>query len=257
MQDKELDRLFRNKLEDVEVEPSAQVWPDITRRMDSGKRKPVIAWLSIAASVIVLLSAGLYFMQRDDVAATKPNKLVAQKNEHPTKSNNMPQAAKVAPSIAPVTASNIEPVKLIAKIKVKAKGGHRPKESQIPPATAQQTQPEEQLARLSPRREVLKAVVPDIETPLSIKTDIKDDMAFVTTATTPNVLPAQLPQSSKAMAAAPVRKHRIRSFGDMLNVVIGKLDKRKDKLIEFTNTDGDESTITGINLGIIKIKKQE
>jgi hypothetical protein len=41
-----------------------------------------------------------------------------------------------------------------------------------------------------------------------------------------------------------------------LNVVIAAVDKRKDKVIEFSNTDGDESSITGINLGIIKIKKE-
>jgi hypothetical protein len=35
------------------------------------------------------------------------------------------------------------------------------------------------------------------------------------------------------------------------------VDKRKDKLIEFSSKDDDESLITGINLGIIKVKKEE
>jgi hypothetical protein len=75
--------------------------------------------------------------------------------------------------------------------------------------------------------------------------------------TKPVALTAQLPQADKAIAAAPVKKRRIRSLGDLINVVVSKVDKRKDKIIEFSNTDDDEATITGVNLGIIKIKKQD
>jgi hypothetical protein len=58
---------------------------------------------------------------------------------------------------------------------------------------------------------------------------------------------------------APVKKRGIHSLGSLINTIVAKIDKREDKLIEFTDNEDDdsESTITGINLGIIKKKKQQ
>ena len=59
-----------------------------------------------------------------------------------------------------------------------------------------------------------------------------------------------------------VLKHQqivFRSFGGLINAVVGKIDKRKDKVIEFNDDDDDDdgATVTGVNLGIIKIKKEK
>ena len=67
----------------------------------------------------------------------------------------------------------------------------------------------------------------------------------------------QLTAQSPRPKPKPVKKHRIRSLGDVLNVVIAAVDKREDKFIEFSNTDEDDATITGLNLGIIKVKKEK
>lgn len=71
-------------------------------------------------------------------------------------------------------------------------------------------------------------------------------------------------QPEKAQVLATVNttgkaKHkRIRSIGDVVNLVMAKVDKREDKLIQFTDSDdGDESNVTGINLGIINLKKEK
>jgi hypothetical protein len=49
---------------------------------------------------------------------------------------------------------------------------------------------------------------------------------------------------------------RIRSIASLVNFVIAKVDKREDKLIEFK--DGVEgSEVSGINLGLIKIKSKK
>jgi hypothetical protein len=73
-------------------------------------------------------------------------------------------------------------------------------------------------------------------------------------ASTPQVIPTQVATANKQ---APAKKHKIRSLGDVFNVMIAAVDKRKDKIIEFSNTDGDDATITGVNLGIIKVKKEK
>jgi hypothetical protein len=47
-------------------------------------------------------------------------------------------------------------------------------------------------------------------------------------------------------------------LGGLINALIAKVDRRQDKLIEFSDSDDDdaESNVTGLNLGLIKIKKQ-
>jgi len=81
-QDKEMDGLFRSKLEGFEAEPSAAVWAGISAGLQ-GKpaRKSYGPFLRIAASVVLLISAGLLFLpgKETKTSRAKPNKL-AQNN---------------------------------------------------------------------------------------------------------------------------------------------------------------------------------
>jgi hypothetical protein len=248
MQDKEIDQLFRSEFENFEIEPSQQVWGGINDKLDANRRKKVLLpYLSIAASVLVVVAIGLYFIPQAKVNTKKPVQIAAVKNNiepkaiiAPVKDNHLPKPSEKV--IASVTKVN----------EVHKSGNiHRDKETKPAEIT---NKPTEQIAAVIERNaEILKPTVPDIETPLSIKTQITDDAPLITK---PNALTAQVPQA-KVIAAAPAKKHRINSLGDLINVVVSKVDKRKDKVIEFTNTEDDESTISGLNLGLIKIKKQE
>jgi hypothetical protein len=112
--------------------------------------------------------------------------------------------------------------------------------AQTPPATARQNEA------------FLAAVKPDNTAPAIAALQINDEVKLSPiTASAAQDLPV------KTTAAAQPKKRRIRSFGDLINVVVSKVDKRKDKLIEFSSKDDDESLVTGINLGIIRVKKEE
>jgi hypothetical protein len=104
------------------------------------------------------------------------------------------------------------------------------------------------------KQDEIKGVVPDDNTQLNIKEPVKESLAITAK---PELVAAQLPVTAQPNAAPAKTRHRIKSFGDLVNVVVAKVDKRKDKIIEFTDTDGDESTITGINLGFVSIKKED
>ena len=93
---------------------------------------------------------------------------------------------------------------------------------------------------------IVKEVPEPIEQPVNEKLNDKPVLAA-----------AQLPVADEPVAETVKPKHKIKTFGDLVNVVVRKIDKRKDKLIEFTDVDDDESTITGINLGVLKIKKEK
>ena len=63
-------------------------------------------------------------------------------------------------------------------------------------------------------------------------------------------------QPTVAKENKPVVKRRgIHNIGDLVNLVVAKVDKRHDKLVVFSNTDDDESTITAFHLGALKIKR--
>ena len=51
-------------------------------------------------------------------------------------------------------------------------------------------------------------------------------------------------------------QRKIRSIGSLVNFVIAKVDKREDKLIEFKDSD-EGSEVSGINLGLVKIKSKK
>lgn len=103
--------------------------------------------------------------------------------------------------------------------------------------------------------EEIEAVVPDKSTQIAIKQPIPIEALVFKTQ--PVVSDAQLQQPGKQDTTPEKTDRKIRTFGDIVNAVVAKLDKRKEKIIEFSDSDGDRSTITGLNLGIIKIKKDK
>ena len=258
MQDKELDRLFQQKLDDLEIQPSAHVWQGINAESNAGRRKGILLpLLSAAAGVILLITAGILFIPKQR----------GKHNDHPTEivkthqPVTQPVAVTVKPVVRPTTAQNkvpanpvIAPVNTIAHVN-KTKSNLTPSVSQpvnpIPsPVTAHTDEP---LLANAPAADypVVNAAAPDTAARISPKSTI------IASGNTQPVLIAQVSPHAVPAIAKSVKKHRIRSLGDIFNVVIAAVDKRKDKVIEFSNTDEDDATITGLNLGFIKVKKEK
>jgi hypothetical protein len=256
MRDKDLDKLFHSALNDYEMDPSPRVWAGITEELDATKRKKAwLPFLSVAAGVILLVTAGVLFIPKE-VKPKKTDNLVAVRP--PVKPIAV---APVAQVVQPIAAPNkkpativIAPVSNLASNKIKT---HKPAIAEKPAVkqpvqdvvTQQDAQPVLAVAR--PGQQLVKPVVPDVSTPIMQKHT--DDAPVI--ANVPTVAPTQ--QVAAVKTAAPVKKHKIRSLGDVFNVMISAVDKRKDKIIEFSNTDEDDATITGLNLGIIKVKKEK
>ena len=57
MSNKELDSLFKNKLEKLERQPSADVWSKIEAQTQ--QKKPVWLWMKIAAAILLVLVSGI------------------------------------------------------------------------------------------------------------------------------------------------------------------------------------------------------
>lgn len=248
MQDKEFDKLFSAKLNDFEVEPSKAVWQGINDGLGNNNRKKVLPFLGIAASIIVLIAAGIVFFTQN-VTVVKPRVKNRVSVNHP---------AKTAPTVAAVKPHNT----MVQHAAIAANTITKPKhfvKGNIENKPAKHDVITQQPIIVQPQQQVLASVTitkNDMVKPAAIDTASMIAATPIVKTDKPATLVAVVSDKDKPVDTPPVKKHRIHTFGDMLNVVIAAVDKRKDKVIEFSNTDGDESTITGVNLGIIKVKKE-
>ncbi|WP_299356559.1 hypothetical protein [Mucilaginibacter sp.] len=254
MQDKEFDQVFNSKFEDFEMEPSAMVWDNIADELDGKKgKRAIMPYLSIAATVLVLLTAGILFMQKGNTPAQKADKIKLTANHiEPVK----PQINKTETQPAVVT----KPIDRVATIAKHQTVNALPVNKITMPVTINvdnsvkepeytKTDNQQLIAVVTaPASTIINASVPDVQ--LTPKT-----IGIVAQA--PVERPAVMASAEK-QNEAPAKKHGIRSLGGLINVLVAKVDKREDKIIEFSDSDDDdtESNVTGVNLGVIKIKRQ-
>jgi hypothetical protein len=257
MQDKEFDDLFRSKLDNFEVEPSAQVWQNIGAELGGRKRK-IFPILSIAASVLILLTAGILFIPKR--GAVKHNPI----DSNSVTVNNVKPAVEKPQKINPLT-TPVKKEEQVAAVQIPVKhvtSTHQPKMIAMPVKTKEQEQQviaKEELVK-SERQQILAAVdnkteqnVKPIEleaAPSAIKKTDHD--ATISISSQPVLASTPIPAEKTKPVA---KKHGIRNFGDLVNLVVAKVDKRKDKLIQFTDSDDDESMISAVHIGAVKIKR--
>ena len=259
MQDKEFDDLFRSKLDNFETEPSAEVWQNIDAELGGRKKKRIFPILSIAASVLIVLTAGILFI---------PKKGVVKHN--PIDTNNI-AANKTKPVV--VKPGNVNPVTAIGKKEELMASVQTPDEhvtsthqtKVIAPPVEPKQKEQRVIAKevpIKPEQQPVLAVVDtrveDISKPIELDSDptaIKhaDDNSAISLPAQPGLVSTPIPPNKGAKQV--VKKRGIRNFGDLVNLVVAKVDKRKDKLIQFTDTDDDESMISAVHLGALKIKK--
>lgn len=253
--DKELDDLFA-KLDNIEVEPSANLWQNIESELDKkSKKKSLIPALRIAAGIIVILSVGLIFMRKQETINNPlPKKIAKVELQKPNPSKNQIKNIGDKNSILLLSAKN----KVIKTASVKNKSKvftaktiiqTKPKAEENINQTLAQVKPSSESENIkSNLNQTRIALVPDAS--ISLKPQPETEVLH------PSIVkPALLVAATNSIK--PKHK-RIRSIGDVVNLVMAKVDKREDKLIQFTDSDdGDESNVTGINLGIINLKKEK
>ncbi|MBB6110956.1 hypothetical protein SAMN05421821_10928 [Mucilaginibacter lappiensis] len=254
MQGNELDEFFRSSLDELEIQPSAHIWTGIAAELDAGRRKrSLVSFLSIAAGIVLVLTIGVLFIPKQ----SKVNK------QHP-------KADRIVKNISPVTKTTpvvisseqqnkktekavITPANHLAIAKLERTNNRvdadRTKKIKAQKEGLAKINNDPQVVLTTRGDDLANVVVPDnIGDGILVKPAIHD-LSLLENKPQLDALPPK--------AKAPVKRRRIRSMGDVFNVVIAAVDKRKDKFIEFSNTDEDDATITGINLGIIKVKKEK
>jgi hypothetical protein len=259
MQDKEFDDLFRSKLDNFEAEPSTQVWQNVDAGLSGRKRGSILPILSIAASVLILLVAGILFIpKKGGVKHNRPD-------SNQVAVNKANQAVVRPESVNPVTTPG-KKEELVARAQMPVARITSTHQSKVIVMPAKRKEREQQFMAekelVKPEQQQILAAGDNIaeQNTKPIELEVAPSVAKHTEYDATISIPDQPVLASTAVptekTAKPVaRKHGIRNFGDLVNLVVAKVDKRKDKLIQFTDSDDDESIISGVHLGALKIKK--
>jgi len=258
MQDKEFDTLFRSKLENFEAAPTSQVWDGIVEGLHGKRRYAVLLpWLSIAASVLVLVAAGILFIPQKTAVKPLVSPEIAKTPVSPQvvkPSQAIPQQGIAqTPAVAPAPGIRMAQVK---PAKTKEETVVTSVTPETVPANVNAAQPHEQqiIASVQPK-EVISPEAPSLQTqitPQAVDVPVAATIKPVIAAAMPNIADKQ----QSIASARPKRKAH--GIGGLLNTVIAAVDKRKDKIIEFTESDDDDgSNVTAVNLGILKFKKDK
>lgn len=251
MQDNELDELFRSRLSGMEIEPSAHIWDNIAANIDTKKRSwaPVIR---IAAAVLILLTAGLWFLMDKPVKVEQQIATKTPVKGHSFITKDQPKGVEKQRVNANIGSLAITPrSSQVAATHTgrprshKVDANDKPADHVAPNSVVENTIESQPVLAAVNDRPVLKPVVPDGQ--IAIHSIDTTPAALKPITTAPVVMAANHPAQKK--------RHGIHSLGDLINVVVAKVDKREDKLIEFTETDED-SNVTGFNLGIVRVKKE-
>jgi hypothetical protein len=254
MSDKDLDKLFSSQLADMEIEPSAAVWNNIKLEIDSERKdkKSYIPFLQIAAAVMVFGTAAFIFRP-------KTEKIVLHGNSFTASVTDAQRPLVITPQ--PASLDNIpvidEPQQVSAPTNRYAKNENTRRVISV-------VNPSADTAAIAPQviaagstdhndnnmQQHTNAARVQLSTPKPILAVVTDD-------------PQQKPAKALAIANVPTlkdnavaKKKKIRNLGDLLNVMIAKVDKRQKKIIEF-NDDDDDDTLnpTHINLGLIQTRR--
>jgi hypothetical protein len=91
MEPNKLETQFREKLSAREIQPSPQAWDRLDAMLsvaEEKKTKRPFCFLFIAASILVLVTAGMFFFNQKDIEVTPTNSVVVQEKDTVNSSSN-------------------------------------------------------------------------------------------------------------------------------------------------------------------------
>jgi len=252
MQDKEFDQLFKDKFDDAQIEPSANLWANIEAELaPKRKRAFPVYWMAAAVVLITLTAALLVFNKEDKVQlqgrtadVVKPSAIADGEvgdtlvdQVKPIAQDNTPAEEGILVATSPAKSS------LVAEDK---KAVQTPDQNSVKNNLAVM-QPNQVIAHLTTKEPIVK------ESPVELPKAKVDpaEVIVIASADVPVVTGDEVINENDM-----ADKRGIRNMGDLINFVVDKVDKREDKLIRF-DTDDDNSSLIGINIGMIRFSKKK
>jgi hypothetical protein len=218
MKDKEFDQLFKDRFEDAEVEPSSNLWNNIAKELKP-RKKQVFSGYWVAAAAVLIIVSGVLLAPKEEKIRLGGEALVV--------SDQPLNLSETHPRVEEDT--KVEPEDDI--------NTYESRPSTIAPHLKEVNLKKELIA--------MQPVVPTIRLVVDQPDSIKVDFV-IAKADVPDEINADI------IVEHDTPTKGIRNVGDLVNYVVSKVDKREDKFLEF-NTDDDNSSLVGINIGFIKL----
>lgn len=231
IQDKAFDELFKEKLGDAEIQPSANLWGNIAAGLQpAAKRRFPVYWMAAALALIVV-GLGLLMPEAEKVRLQAPAQLAVHED--------------VVVSVAPVVVhlphagatatTSYKSTPLVIAPRLKANAENK--------SDKQKMQPERAADRLVNKQEEI------VLEPVQLPKPVNETMIA-----SANVQEDNQPDVTVAKTDEAAGKG-IRNVGDLINFVVNKVDRREKKVIQF-ETDDDNSSIVALNIGFIKFNRK-
>ncbi|KLT65977.1 hypothetical protein [Pedobacter sp. BMA] len=244
IRDKDLDKLFKNAFEDAEIIPSRDLWSSIESEIDTKKKRVVpLYWLSAAAVLLVATVCFLIYQQQDVkpkqlAAHVEPKSVIPAVETKPVVGTEKDLDARSV-NQGQVLTSASKSSQSIEKTAIKEKVKATEKQQVI-------TAPEMQ------KQETMIAKVEEPQKDLKTKIDeaILQPKQDVVLAQNENIV-----KTADEVTGDDSENKGIRNVGDVVNLIVNKVDRRKEKFIQF-RTDDDDSSISSINIGPFRFGKK-
>ncbi len=257
MQDKDFDKLFKDRFADFDEQPSAQSWLNIEKQLHrKPKNKLPFLWMA-AASVLVVLGIGfLLYRQPTEVIQLKKKTELAKIN-NPVKKTEIVAVDNSLPTIdkerftssdsTPIESSNKTEKNLVTDATIAS--GH----SVLDVKKIENMQTRFNTQSASAKRKVTESNRKINNEKLQKENASESLEEQITLAQTDNIKQDKTADGT----TDELPRKKIKSVGDLVNMVIAKVDNRKEKLFKLSKTEESDNEITEINLGLFKYKKAD
>lgn len=251
MLDKDFDKFFKSSFEDFETEPAADSWAKISEKINRKRKKKAfpVFWAAAASTIIVFgIAIGLF---------TKPTRTIKL---HPDGKDEVlaelaeeqKETARPVKNIATFNKTVEVPVLNIAKAE-KLNESNVSVENIVMDEPALVNEPHHlEYAATYDAKPIRPKLVTEQLLEQEEITDLKKQGA-VTLGENKEIFLADASTENSAIS----KRLKISSVGDLVNFVVGKVDKREEKIIRISKTNESDNEIIGINLGLIKFTKRD
>lgn len=243
MQDKEFDKLFQQKFEGFEVEPSSKTWKNVIQKLDNKveDKKSFQSYWAVAATIAIITIAGLWFSKPGEKIRLHGKAKVIEPFEEPK---------AVIPQVESMTKfGSAEKVVLKNEGEIAVKPFFKPEWETKPEIFIEKAEEEIAYEETAPEEIKISSKEKKSETKV-------EEKALATVQDTSEALWAMADNGMEQDEALKAVDKNRNSVGNLVNFVISKVDKRENKIIEFTDTD-EGSMVSGINLGLVRFKSRK
>ena len=227
--DNTFDKLVKAKFENFRSEPRAELWEQISTQLDQKPKSSKLSYVWLTAACLLIFGSYVVWISSSNPASPIPqlvqNRIASKPVEQlqPTSQKVVPQKA-VSATIKQTSAMQQPLLKQEQWLASQEVVTERLSNSMDSPVMTTEDQPE--------------AIAAIVESPIIANTEaVKSDLD-------------QHPEEESST------KHRARGLGRLVNFVVSQVDGRADKLIEVSEDPGEGLRITGLNIGLIKMKNK-